>query len=79
MEQNYLVSCSKAGEWMETKRDEREDEVLTVPEAARFLRVCQHTVRNAYNRGELKGFRIGSRYLFYKRDLKELAKLNPRG
>ena len=63
---------------MEINRSESdEDEVLTVPEAAKFLKICQQSVRNAYNRGELKGFRFGSTYRFYKRGWHGARLLDP--
>jgi excisionase family DNA binding protein len=47
---------------MTTATDSRPAEFLTVPEAARLLRVREATVRRLARRGELPALRVGSRW-----------------
>ena len=37
------------------------EELLTVAQAARFLQVCEKTVRNLINEGKLTASKVGSR------------------
>ena len=45
------------------------DEVLTVEEAAAFLKVCHMTVRKLLKNGELPGRRVGKQWRLTKRAL----------
>jgi excisionase family DNA binding protein len=56
-------------------------DVLTVPEAARLLRLGRNTVYEAVRRGELPSVRVGRRLLIPKPALQHLLdqRLNVRG
>lgn len=46
-----------------------EPAVLTLDEAAAFLRLCSHTVSKRARKGEIPGRRIGSTWRFLRTDL----------
>ena len=48
----------------------------TVPEAAEFLQVCERTVRNFAERGELIATRIGGNVRFAQSDLENFVNAN---
>lgn len=48
-----------------------EAEVLTIKEAAKYLKTCESTIRAEMKRGKLHGFRIGNRIRFTIEELKE--------
>ena len=45
------------------------EQLLSVTEAAEFLRYCDATVRRAVARGELRGLKVGNRWRFAVADL----------
>jgi len=45
------------------------DEYLTVPEAARNVRVNEETIRRNVRSGRLKAEKIGNQWFIHKRDL----------
>jgi len=45
------------------------DEYLTVPEAARYLRVNEETIRRNVRSGRLKAEKIGNQWFIHKSDL----------
>ena len=50
----------------------KEDEILlNVREAMEYLRVSRSTIYRLIKRGELKGHKVGKKWVFYKRDLKD--------
>jgi len=53
-----------------------EEALLTVKEAAEFLRASQSTVYRMIKRGDLKAHKVGKKWLFYKKDLKEFVERN---
>lgn len=55
-----------------------EDDVrMSVDEAARFLRVCPRTLRDAIDRGEIPAARIGRRIILSKTVLQRALGLTP--
>ncbi len=48
-----------------------EAEVLTIKEAAQYLKSCESTIRAEMKRGKLHGFRVGNRIRFTIEELKE--------
>lgn len=55
----------------------KEDELLfNVREAMEYLRVSRSTIYRLIKRGELKGHKVGKKWVFYKRDLKDFLERN---
>ena len=50
----------------------KEDEILlNVREAMEYLRVSRSTIYRLIKKGKLKGHKVGKKWVFYKRDLKD--------
>lgn len=61
----------QGGGWWRLNNTVEENEVLTVEEAARLLRVSPWTVRDLARRGKLPGRRVGKEWRFWRRALLE--------
>ena len=46
-----------------------ESNILTLKEAARFLKCSESTIRSEFKQGKLKGFRVGNRIRFTLEEL----------
>lgn len=44
-------------------------QIMTIDEVARFLKVCDKTIRRLINRNEIPVARIGKSYRFYRSDI----------
>jgi excisionase family DNA binding protein len=53
------------------------EEVLSLPEAARYLRVSEDTIRRAIKEGSLKAAKLRGHYRIRKADLDALFKKQP--
>ncbi len=49
-------------------------EILTLKEAAKFLKCCESTIRLEFKKGKLQGFRIGNRIRFTLEELERYIK-----
>lgn len=52
----------------------RDEEILLdLPEAMDFLRASRSTIYRLMKTGQLVGYKIGRKWVFYKKDVKELV------
>ena len=54
------------------------DDLLTVQEVAKYLRINQYTVYHMMKNGKLKGFKLDRRWRIYKSSLKTLIDKAPK-
>lgn len=48
-----------------------EDNVYTLPEAAKYLKMAEPTLRLYIRQGDITGSRLGKRWMFQKKDLEK--------
>lgn len=67
------MASSNALTSLETKSNAQESDILSLPEACKFLRVHRNTLYKLIRDGELPAFRLmqGGRWRFRKRDLEQ--------
>jgi len=51
-----------------------QETLLTVQEAAKFLRISQSTVYRMIKRGDIGAHKVGKKWVFFKNDLIEFVK-----
>jgi excisionase family DNA binding protein len=56
------------------KINNEQEALLTVQEAAEFLRISQSTVYRMIKRGDLGAHRVGKKWVFFKNDLIKFVK-----
>lgn len=55
------------------KINNEQEALLTIQEAAEFLRMSRSTIYRMVKRGDLKAHKVGKKWLIYMKDLKELV------
>jgi excisionase family DNA binding protein len=59
---------------MVANQETRDDALMTIREAADYLRCSRATVFRFLQRGQLIGFKVGQKTVVYARDVKQLVR-----
>lgn len=63
----------------ENREEENREELITLKEAAEFLRVSTQTLRRYIQKSGLPAYRPGRSYLFYRTELEEWLQGHKKG